>query len=67
MNSTSRRQFLDSVGRGMLVAGLGATVCHDLGFKVAMAERRPAPLQFGKYDGLVDLLQSTPPTSCSRF
>jgi hypothetical protein len=60
MNSTSRRHFMQSVGRGMLVAGLGASVCHDLGFKVAMANEDPAPLRFGKLDGLVDLLQSTP-------
>jgi hypothetical protein len=60
MTLASRRGFLQSVGRGMLVAGLGATVCHDLGFRVAMAEEEPAPLRFGKLDGLVDLLQSTP-------
>jgi hypothetical protein len=60
MNPTSRRHFMQSVGRGMLVAGLGASVCHDLGFKVAMANEDPAPLRFGKLDGLVDLLQSTP-------
>lgn len=60
MTPASRRQFMQSVGRGMLVAGLGATVCHDLGFRVAMAEEEPAPLRFGKLDGLVDLMQSMP-------
>ena len=57
----SRRQFLDSVGRGMLVAGLGVTVAHDLGFGVAFANEGPDTLKFGKYDALVDLLQSTSP------
>jgi hypothetical protein len=61
MNPTSRRQFLDSVGRGMLVAGLGAAVAHDLGFSAAFADEGPDSLKFGKYDALIDLMQSTSP------
>jgi hypothetical protein len=57
---TTRRDFLESVGRGMLVAGLGAGVMQDLGFSTAFANEGPANLAFGKYDALVDLLQSTP-------
>lgn len=57
---TTRREFLDSVGRGMLAAGLGASVMTDLGFSTAFADEGPANLSFGKYDSLVDLLQSTP-------
>lgn len=60
MTATTRRDFLESVGRGMLVAGLGAAVAQDLGFSTAFAEEGAANLSFGKYDALVDLLQSTP-------
>jgi hypothetical protein len=60
MTPTTRRDFLNSVGRGMLVAGLGASLVHDLGFSPAHANEEPAPLSFGKFDSLVDLLQSTP-------
>lgn len=58
---SSRREFLRSVGSGMLVAGLGASLADDLGFSTAFANEGPAALTFGKYDALVDLLQSTPP------
>ncbi len=56
----SRRDFLQSVGCGMLVAGLGTTLSHDLGFSTAFAAEGAGELSFGKYDALVDLLQSTP-------
>lgn len=61
MAPSSRRDFLESVGRGMLVAGLGASVAHDLGCSPAFAGEGTAELSFGAYDSLVDLLQSTPP------
>ena len=41
MPATSRREFLNSVGRGMLVAGLGASLTNDLGFSTAFAEEGP--------------------------
>ena len=59
--ATSRRHFLQSVGSGMLVAGLGASLAQDLGFSTAFADEGPASLAFGKYDALIDLMQSTPP------
>ena len=61
MTTTNRRDFLESVGRGMLVAGIGAGLANDLGFGAAFAEEGPASLSFGPLDSLVDLLQSTPP------
>lgn len=61
MAPPTRRQFLDSVGRGMLVAGLGATLASDLGFNPTFANEGGDELKFGKYDALVDLLQSTAP------
>ena len=60
MKSANRREFLESVGRGMLVAGLGAAVAQDLGFSPAFAYEGAADLSFGKLDSLVDLMQSTP-------
>lgn len=60
MAPTTRRDFLNGIGRGMLVAGLGASVSHDMGFSTAFAEQGPDALSFGPYDSLVDLLQSTP-------
>jgi hypothetical protein len=44
----------------MLVAGVGASLANDLGFSTAFAEEGPEGLSFGKYDGLVNLLQDTP-------
>jgi hypothetical protein len=55
-----RREFLAEVGRGMLVAGVGATLAQDLGLASAIAEERPAALTFGPLEPLVGLLQDTP-------
>lgn len=61
MLPSSRREFLTDVGRGMLVAGLGASVAGNLGFSTAFADRGPESLKLGSYESLVDLLRSTPP------
>ncbi len=45
----------------MLAAGLGASLATDLGFSPAFAAEGSDALNFGKYDALVDLLQSTSP------
>lgn len=60
MNPWTRREFLTDVSRGMLIAGLGASLADDLGFSPAFADEGPESLSFGPYDALVDLLQSTP-------
>ena len=60
MAAKTRREFLDCVGRGMLVAGLGTSLSHDLGFSTAFAAEGEEELSFGPYDALVDLLQNTP-------
>jgi hypothetical protein len=60
MAIATRRNFLESVGCGMLVTGLGATVAGDLGCRAALAAEGPDSLSFGKYDSLVKLLQGTP-------
>jgi hypothetical protein len=61
MAATTRRNFLEAVGCGMLVAGLGPSLSRDLGCRTAFADEGGDSLAFGKYDALVDLLQSTSP------
>jgi hypothetical protein len=61
MSAATRREFINHIGRGMLVAGLGASLSRDMGFSTAFAEEGPDGLSFGEHDALVDLLQSTPP------
>lgn len=58
----SRRHFLNDVGTGMLVTGLGASLAADLGFApgAAVAADSEEGLQFGELDGLVGLMQDTP-------
>jgi hypothetical protein len=44
----------------MLLTGLGASLCQDLGVRTAFAEEGGDSLAFGRYDALVDLMQGTP-------
>jgi hypothetical protein len=60
MMPTNRRAFLSDVGRGMLAAGLGASVASDLGFSTAFAEQGADSIPLGQYAGLVELMRSTP-------
>jgi len=60
MSPSSRREFLNDLGRGMLAAGLGATLARDLGFSAAFADDGAEALPLGDYEALVRLLQSTP-------
>ena len=55
----SRRRFLADVGRGMLVASVGASVASDLGLAQA-AERDDERLTFGDLEPLVAMMQETP-------
>jgi hypothetical protein len=58
----SRRAFLADVGRGVLVASVGATLAADLGLgSAALAEEAAQPrLLFGGIENLVALMQETP-------
>ena len=38
MTPANRREFMSDVGRGMLAAGLGASLATDLGFSTAFAD-----------------------------
>ena len=58
--STSRREFLADVGRGMLVAGIGAEIARDLGLASSFAAESPEALTFGDLESLVCLMQETP-------
>ena len=60
MIPTNRRAFLSDVGRGMLAAGLGASLAGDLGFSTAFAAEIDESIPLGKYAGLVELMRSTP-------
>lgn len=61
MNSLStRRQFLAEVGRGMLVASVGAGIATELGLAPAIAAEAPEPVDFGSLEPLVRFMQETP-------
>ncbi len=61
MKPTHRREFLEDVGRGMLLAGVGAPLALELGLaSTARAEEESKPLTFGDLEPLVALLQETP-------
>jgi hypothetical protein len=56
-----RREFLADVGRGMLVASLGATASLELGIVRGFADEPTKRLTFGTLEPLVTLMQETPP------
>lgn len=64
--ASSRRKFLADVGRGTLVATIGAGMAVDLGLTPAAAlaggpsESEPSRLTFGAIEPLVSLMQETP-------
>jgi hypothetical protein len=61
MATTSRRNFLESIGMGMLATGLGTGLSGDLGCRSLLADEPGSDaLSFGSYDSLVDLMQATP-------
>ena len=60
MMNRTRREFLQDVGCGMLVASLGSVVAYDLGLTPALAADGPETLSFGKLEPLVALMQETP-------
>lgn len=56
-----RREFLASVGQGMLAASVGAAMASDLGLAPALADNSDDRLTFGPLEPLVGLMQDTPP------
>src|SRR5664279_3469714 len=57
----SRRGFLEDVGRGMLVAGIGFGAALDLGLASAEAGEELTPLTFGAMEPLVAMMRETSP------
>jgi len=58
--SSTRREFLADVGRGMLVATVGYGVASELGLARAFASDARDTLDFGPLEPLVELMQETP-------
>jgi len=61
MSQRSRREFLAEVGRGMLVASVGASLATDMGLSPIWAEGPNDSLSFGPLEPLAALMQETPP------
>lgn len=61
MQGHTRREFMNDVGRGMLIAGLGSALAADLGLADARAGEVDGGLSFGALEPLVALMQDTPP------
>lgn len=61
MNAPTRRKFLADVGRGMLVASVGASLAGELGISPAWADAEGKRLDFGSLESLASLMQETPP------
>lgn len=61
----SRRQFLESVGKGMLFAGIGSSLMSELGLSHfhtdLQANESEGRLTFGALEPLVSLMQETEP------
>ena len=61
MDRYRRREFFAEVGRGMLVASVGAGMALDMGFAPARAEDDASErITFGGLEPLVSLMQETP-------
>ena len=67
MNRSTRREFLGDVGKGMLLAGLGATLAQDLGLARLESAETETTLSFGRLEPLVALMQETPPAKLTAI
>ncbi|MEM8679225.1 MAG: hypothetical protein AAGF97_07740, partial [Planctomycetota bacterium] len=60
MAPQNRRDFISHVGRGMVIAGIGAPLAAELGFSDEFSHRGEAALDFGSLRPLVDQIRETP-------
>jgi hypothetical protein len=67
MGRNNRREFLQDVGRGMLLAGLGTTLASELGIASVRADEARGTLTFGELEPLVSLMQDTPPAKLTAI
>src|SRR5262245_19503845 len=63
----ARREFLQDVGKGMLVATIGSDLAVDLGLAKAFADDEPAPLRYGSLERLIGPMQEMPPDKLLPF
>jgi hypothetical protein len=56
----TRREFLTTVGQGMVVASVGSQLATDMGLASAHAAHGAESLSFGPLESLVALMQETP-------
>ena len=56
----TRRQFLNEVGQGMLIASVGYATAVEIGVAPAQAYEASESLTFGPLEPLVELMQDTP-------
>jgi len=54
-----RRKFLAGVGKGMILASVGAAAASDLGLAYAWAEEGPDELPLGRWEPLANLMVET--------
>jgi hypothetical protein len=66
MVRNTRREFLEDVGRGMLLAGLGTALASDLGLARVHADEAGS-LTFGELEPLVALMQETEPAKLTTL
>lgn len=60
MTNRNRREFLADVGKGMLVASVGATLASEMGLSTGFAAEGAERINFGVHEPLVVLMQDTP-------
>jgi hypothetical protein len=58
--TSTRREFLADVGKGMLIASVGADLALDMGFGSLQAKENANALTFGELEPLVETFQETP-------
>ncbi len=59
MKQRTRREFLQDVGAGVVVASIGSSMAADLGFSATFAQQGTDRLTFGDLEPLVSLIQET--------
>ncbi len=66
MSASNRREFLGEVGKGMIIASVGAGLATEMGISPAMAEGSERPVDFGALEPLVAKMQETPPDALQQ-
>lgn len=61
MSQRSRRRFMQNVGSGMLIAGLGSNLAIELGVASECSLRSPVANQYGSLSNWVKLMQDLKP------